>query len=218
MTALAGDIGTRAFRKSSANPAVELFMNVVGKVFTVLILVMCLGFMTFSLMVYAAHTDWRNMVTAKGGLDEQYKAAKAEKEQLTKEKQHLEDRIKEEKDRYVKRLAALEHEKKDLLAVRDANDKELREKENSLSTLVAAIDANHKDVKSRQAESVTLRDETKKAIEERRGVFAKVIAINDQLLNEVVERLRLTKLGNELHSQLMKMAPTDHPVALPNHN
>jgi chromosome segregation ATPase len=193
-------------------------MNVVGKVFTVLILVMCLAFMTFSLMVYAAHTDWRNSIEAKGGLDEQYKAADAEKKQLVAEKKRLEDRVVEENDRYVKRLAALEHEKTDLLKVRESNDKELREKEKNLSDLVAQIDLNHNDIKSRHDETVTLRDETKKAIEARRGVFAKVIGINDQLLNAVVERLRLTKLGNELHSQLMKLAPTAQPVASPNHN
>src|SRR5258708_362674 len=95
-------------------------MNVIGKIFTVLLLVMCLAFMTFSLMVYAAHTDWRNMVIAPDGLEKQLKAAKTEKEQLEKEKKHLEDRILEEKDRYVKRLAALEHEKNDLLVVRKA--------------------------------------------------------------------------------------------------
>ena len=193
-------------------------MNVVGKVFTVLLLVMCLAFMTFSLMVYAAHTDWRNMVIAPGGLDQQLKAAKKEKEQLVKEKDQLQLRIIEEKDRYVKRLAALEHEKNDLLAVRNANNDELAKKERTLSDLVTNIDSNHKDVKSRYAETITLRDETKKAIDERRGIFAKVIAINDQLLNAVVERLRLAKLGTELRSQLMKMAPPQIPVAIPNHN
>ncbi len=193
-------------------------MNVVGKIFTVLLLVMCLAFMTFSLMVYAAHTDWRNMVEAEGGLDKQYKVAKAEKEQLENEKKQLEARIVEEKDRYVKRLAALEHEKNELLAVRNANNDELAKKERALSELVSNIDANHKDVNSRHAETVTLRDETKKAIDERHAVFAKAVAINDQLLNAVVERLRLAKLGTELRSQLMKMSPTADPVALPNHN
>ena len=197
-------------------------MNVVGKIFTVLLLVMCLAFMTFSLMVYAAHTDWRNMIIAPGGLDQAYNSGgrghNAEKKQLVDEKQHLETRIVEEKDRYVKRLAALEHEKNDLLAVRNANNKDLAEREKTLSDLVTNIDSNHKDVKSRHDETITLRAETKKAIVDRRDFFAKVVAINDQLLNAVVERLRLTKLGNELRSQLAKMAPPPVPVASPNHN
>jgi hypothetical protein len=193
-------------------------MNVVGKVFTVLILVLCLAFMTCSLMVYAAHTDWRNMVIAPGGLKQQLEAANAEKKKLTEEKKHLEDRILEEKDRYVKRLAALEREKNDLLKVRQAHEDELRGKEVALSKLVDNIEQNHQDVKSRHTETLTLRDETKKAIDDRRIAFMKVIAINDQLLNAVVERLRLTKLGNELRSQLMKMSPTANPVANPNHN
>jgi tRNA U34 5-carboxymethylaminomethyl modifying enzyme MnmG/GidA len=194
-------------------------MNVVGKIFTVLILVMCLAFMTFSLMLYAAHTDWRNMVIAKpGGLDDQLRAANAEKKQLVDEKKHLEDRIVEEKDRYVKRLAALEREKNDLLKVRTANEEELHGKEVALSKLVDTIDQNHKDVQSRHAETLTLREETKKAIEERRSAFLKVVGINDQLLNAVVERLQLAKLGTELRSQLMRMSPTANPVANPNHN
>ncbi len=193
-------------------------MNVVGKIFTVLLLVMCLAFMTFSLMVYAAHTDWRNMIIAPGGLKQQFDAADAEKKKLVDEKKHLEDRIVEEKDRYVKRLAALEHEKNHLLAVRNANNKELSDKEDALSKLVTMIDSNHKDVRSRHDDTVKLRNETKTAIDERRGIFAKVIAINDQLLNAVVERLRLAKLGTELRSQLMKLAPPPIPVAIPNHN
>jgi hypothetical protein len=193
-------------------------MNVVGKIFTVLILVMCLAFMTFSLMVYAAHTDWRGAVIAPGGLKQQLDAANAEKKQLTDEKKHLEERIAEEKDRYVKRLAALEHEKNDLLAVRKANEDKLRGMEGEQVKLAIKIEQDHTDIKERHAESVTLRAETKKAIEDRRSAFLKVIGINDQLLNSVAERLRLTKLGNELRSQLAKMSPTNEPAANPNHN
>jgi chromosome segregation ATPase len=155
---------------------------------------------------------------AKGGLDEQLKAANKEKGILVDEKKHLEDRILEEKDRYVKRLAALEHEKTDLLKVRTANDEELRTKEVALSNLVNSISQNQVDVKSRHLETVRLRDETKKAVDDRRADFLKVLGINDQLLNTVAERLRLSKLGTELRAQLMKLAPTAQPVANPNHN
>ena len=39
-------------------------MNLVGKIFTVLIFLMCVVFGTFALMVHAAHKNWKEVVVA----------------------------------------------------------------------------------------------------------------------------------------------------------
>ena len=41
-------------------------MNLVGKIFTVLIFLMCVVFGTFALMVHAAHKNWKSR-EANGG-------------------------------------------------------------------------------------------------------------------------------------------------------
>ena len=58
-------------------------MNLVGKIFTVLIFVMSIFFMTMALMVYATHKNWRDVVLAKGGLKEQLTQVKTERDDLT---------------------------------------------------------------------------------------------------------------------------------------
>jgi hypothetical protein len=193
-------------------------MNVVGKIFTVFILVMSLSFMAFSLMVYAVFPDWRSKVIAKGGLNEQLLAANTEKTEVSKEKEQLETKIVEEKDREVKRLAALENDTKDRLKVRQANQDELVDKEKSMQRIVDTIGSIHNTVKSLFAETGAMRGDTKKIIEERRKVFEQAVRISDDLLNAVTERLRLAKLGRELQSQLAKLLPATNPVVLPNHN
>ena len=53
-------------------------MNLVGKIFTVLIFLMCVVFGTFALMVHAAHKNWKEDVVAKGGLNDQLTEANKE--------------------------------------------------------------------------------------------------------------------------------------------
>ncbi len=192
-------------------------MNAVGKIFTVLILALSLAFMSFALMLSAAHPDWREEVVGPGGLNAQWETAKAEKTRLEEEKKKLTDRIAEEKDRYVKRIAALEEVKTDLEKEKESHKKELDKKDEAVQALVNAIDSIHNTVKSMHADAVAARAETKAAVEARRKALEAVITINDQLLNAVTERLRLAKLGRELQAQLMKLLPAANPVALQNH-
>ncbi len=143
-------------------------MNVVGKVFTVLILVMSLAFMACSLMLYAAHPDWREAVEGPGGLDAQLEEANKEKTRLDEEKKKLESRIAEEKERCVKRLAALEQVKTDLEKEREAHNKELADKERTLQELVDAIDSIHNTVKSMHAETLSVRPRPRRPSQARR--------------------------------------------------
>jgi hypothetical protein len=193
-------------------------MNVVGKVFTVLILVMALVFMALALMVYAVSPDWRSKIMGDRGLSKQWLAAKAEKEQLEKEKKQLEERIVEETDRYVKRLAALEREKTDLLKVRKVNRDELEVKEEAITRLAATVATIHNSVTTLFADAGKVRSETKTIIGRRRDSFEDVIHVTDDLMNAVTERLRLAKLGRELQSQLAKLLPATGSTALSNHN
>jgi tRNA U34 5-carboxymethylaminomethyl modifying enzyme MnmG/GidA len=191
-------------------------MNVVGKIFIVAIFALSLVFMAVALMLQAAYPDYRSTVIAKGGLKDQWDAAKKEKQQLVDEKKLLEAKIKDEQDRWVKRLAGLEQEKTDVIKVQEANAKRISDKEASMRDLVKTIESFHESIKSLHAETVAVRSETKAAIDQRRTTFEKVLQVSDDLLNAVTERLRLEKLGRELRAQLSKMAPTARPVAIPN--
>jgi chromosome segregation ATPase len=195
-------------------------MNLVGKIFTVLILVMSFAFMAFTLMVHAAHKNWRDDVlgkqvkggTSDGGQNAELKKVYTEKQALLDEKKRLEDQIVEEKDRYVRRLAALEQVKIELTKERDANAKTIKDKEDALGKLVDAVLSIHLTISSLHTESEALRTESKAAVAERQKTLEQVVLINDSLLNTVVERLRLEKLERELRAQLLRMP------SVPNHN
>jgi chromosome segregation ATPase len=180
-------------------------MNVVGKIFTVLVFIICISLASFALMVEAAHKVWRENVIAKGGLAEQLTEANKEKATLVEQKKDLEKRLVDEKDRYVRRLAALEQFSSDLAKEREGNDKSLAEKQDKLDELVRAIQSIHSALDTLHAQVVKMHADTKTAVVERREAFSKLLAVNDDLLNAVTERLRLAKLGSELNSQLAKM-------------
>src|SRR5689334_20636708 len=116
-------------------------MNLVGKIFTVVVFLMSVVFTTFALMVYAAHNDWRQTVIATGGLKDQLIDANKEKASLIEEQKALMARVSDEKERELKRFAALEQTRKDLLKERDANDTALAVKQKALTDMVDAIQA-----------------------------------------------------------------------------
>jgi multidrug efflux pump subunit AcrA (membrane-fusion protein) len=68
-------------------------MTLVGKIFTVLILIMSIVFMAFSMMVFATHKNWKDAAVGKGGLQEKLNAAntalKDAKDALEREKMDL---------------------------------------------------------------------------------------------------------------------------------
>ena len=57
-------------------------MNLVGKIFTVLIFVMCIVFASFSLMLHAAHKNWWNEIAKQGGYRDQIDKLNHEKADL----------------------------------------------------------------------------------------------------------------------------------------
>ena len=86
-------------------------MNLIGKIFTVLIFVMSIFFMTMAIMVYATHKNWRTVVTdPQTGLQKQLKDANAEKADLTTNKEKLQKELDDLKAAKQKELAALENE------------------------------------------------------------------------------------------------------------
>ena len=156
--------------------------------------------------------EWVTDGKRDGGLNAELKKAYVEKQALLDEKKHLEDQIAEEKDRYVRRLAALEQVKIELTKEREANAKTIEDKEGFLRELVAKISSCHNDIASNHTDSEKFRKESKDAVAERQKTLEQVVLINDCLLNTVVERLRLEKLERELRAQLLRMP------SVPNHN
>ena len=64
-------------------------MTLVGKIFTVLILVMSIAFMMLAVTVFATHRNWRVMVVGPGGLKTQIEQVDATNKRLRAELERM---------------------------------------------------------------------------------------------------------------------------------
>src|SRR5208283_511984 len=111
-------------------------MNLVGKIFTVLIFLMCVVFGTLALMLHAAHTNWRTQTQV---LSTELTKANSERTALAAEKTSLANALEDEKLRARRRLIALEEEKKSILDDRNRKEEALKTMESDNRKLAASI-------------------------------------------------------------------------------
>jgi hypothetical protein len=186
-------------------------MNLVGKIFIVLIFVMSLVFMSLSLMVYATHKNWRDVVvnpqkTADKdlGLQFQLDAAQNEKKQLDDEKASLQKELETEKSTRRQALAKLETENEQL---RHDNEQLTKDQEKVAADerqAVAALQATQDLAKGVRAQLDGLRKDAEAAREERDATMKKFVQQTDELHQSVNELKRLKDRGTELTESLAK--------------
>src|SRR5271157_3717174 len=179
-------------------------MNLVGKIFTVLIFLMCVVFGTFALMVHAAHKNWREAVVAKGGLKEQLDEANKLNRELTDDKKILETALDNEKKDKRDRLTALENEKNIVVGERDDYDRRLQIVEGESQKLALAIKETSQRLGVLQTAIDGMRNDIKVAVDERNNTQKNLVDTTDKLMNAVAERERLEKLQRELLAQIVK--------------
>ena len=176
-------------------------MNLVGKIFTVLIFVMSLVFASLAVGVYATQRNWKSEAEGKA---QQLTNARTENSDLLKKKKEGEEEFQVEKARSEKVLQQLETENQELKRERAANEKKIAEREESVRNAVAAMTAAHESLSVERKKEEAMRDEIKTAQTDRDTTFKKIVDLTDQVHNVVNERLRLEKVGRELAEQLAK--------------
>ena len=177
-------------------------MNLVGKIFTVLIFVMSLVFMTFSTMVYSTHRNWREEVTGKDGWQARLDKAKSDNKDLKDKNEALNKQYNTEVAREQKVRIQAENENKDLRDERAKNEKKIQELDSALRAAVAAMDATQKQLAVLRTDNETLRVDIEKAETARDDEFKKVVKLTDNLNNAVNQRVQLEKRMQELLQQL----------------
>jgi uncharacterized protein YlxW (UPF0749 family) len=183
-------------------------MNLIGKIFTVLIFIMSMVFMAFAVAVYATHTNWKEKVTntdtAGGrqlGLKPQLDQQKELNRQLQAQIDAVNNALAKERAARVNVLAALEAkllqvqtqltQKDDDLAKLDAAHQVLVETNNNTQNLLTAL----------TGEVQTLRDEIRTAQQDRDDQFQQVVALTDQLNQATGELNRLNERNAVLVAQ-----------------
>jgi chromosome segregation ATPase len=184
-------------------------MNVVGRIFTVLIFLMSVVFATFALAVYATQTNWKLAAdndkppeVENKGLVQRLEKAKKESEELQGQKKKLEEQCKVEKERQDRALAALETENLRLVKDWAEDEQKLVTLERQLDDDVLALQRQHERLVKLRAETDDLRRQIAAAKTDREAQFKRLVALTDELHNAVAERMRLEKSNAELRAEL----------------
>ena len=177
-------------------------MTLVGKIFTVLIFVMSLVFMSFSIMVFATHTNWKGQ-------------AEALKQKLTQEQQlHNQAKVEHEN---TKRVLALEQaSRRHALAVAQTRLTQgqlqleqqanlLNQRESQLNDATVAVKSAEERLTALEAEILKARQDLKLAQQERDDNFLKVVEFTDKLNQSEATREQLGTRNSQLVNQIADM-------------
>ncbi len=178
-------------------------MNLVGKIFIVLIFVMSILFMGFVVAVYATHTNWRNLVmTPETGLEAQLKDKELELERLTSQMTKTEQELATEILARQNSLAQAETQKELLAQERDQLVKDYATKNELAREAVASMAATHETLAALRSEVDKLRVEILAAYDVRDDAITSLVAKTDDANIKAIEMQTLQKQAVLISEQL----------------
>jgi multidrug efflux pump subunit AcrA (membrane-fusion protein) len=186
-------------------------MNLVGKIFVVLILVMSVVFMAFAMSVYATHRNWREMVMNEQpsvdkpmGLSHRLKDEQTRNKELTEQLDKLNQQLESEKAAKTQAVAKLENE----LKVSEGELKSLKTAQSELDKAqrdaIAAMTATQANATRDRKEVETQRGSLDDARKDRDAHFKEVTRLTEELNQAVNEKDLLKKRTTELSKDLAK--------------
>ena len=178
-------------------------MNLVGKIFIVLILIMSVLFMGFVVAVYATHTNWRDRVmNPDTGLQAQLKNVQLEVERLTDQMTKTEQELATEKLARQNSLAQAETQKELLTKERDQLTDDYATKSQEARQAIAAMDQAHRSLAALRTEVEKLRADILSAVDVRDDAITSLIAKTDEANGLAVEMQTLQKQMVQTAEQL----------------
>ena len=178
-------------------------MNLVGKIFIVLIFVLSIIFMAFAVAVYAAHTNWRDLVKdPDNGLETQLKNEKVARDQLADTLAEKQKELGAETVAKQKQLALLETQKEVLTRERDRLNKEIAEERSEARDAIAALAAAHANLKTILDEVAELDQTLLDTGKQRDTALAGIVAKTDIANSLAMEKQTLQKQAAAASEQL----------------
>jgi len=166
-------------------------MTLLGKIFTVLVFIMSLVFMTFAVCVYATHRNWRDAVLRPpeeaAGPDKpvgyQYRLEQMTQIKNEKEKELFALQKKTDLERAARRqaLAALEAQLQQLAVALENKAKEHGELVSAHREAVAAVEIAQRNLGATRTEVVDLRGNIISTQRERDDLFNRAVALTEDL-------------------------------------
>ena len=170
-------------------------MNLVGKIFVILILVMSVMFMSFAVAIYATHTNWKERATKlKTDLDEAQKKV----QQITTEKEELSKELHEKISYRVAELGKLQ-------TTVDELEKQNKEFKDDLTKLneqekeaIAAVKLSHESQANLRAEVEELRKDLRRSQEEWATLYSDYVAKTDEAHDLALKLATYRSVGERL--------------------
>ena len=187
-------------------------MTLVGKIFTVLIFVMSIVFMSFSVMVFATHKNWKlladNATPAAGqklGLKQQLEGLQQLKKEADEQLTALKMELSEEQAARKQALAALQTQL-------TANEQKLTAQQAEYDRLLAdntTATQTAKEAQARlaalEAENLARREELRTIMKDLDDKFAQVVTLTDQLNQAESLKAILDERNKEAAFQMAQM-------------
>lgn len=183
-------------------------MTLVGKIFTVLILLMSVVFMSFAVMVFATHQNWKDQVKNPDpniGYEVKLKNKTAELANAKLEHDRTKQQLALEQASRRQALAALQTRLNLAEDQVSSQTKELNDKTALLQTAQEGFRVAQERLAGLETENAKLRKETQLAQLDRDAQFSKVVELTDRLNQDEVKRQALEERSNQLNAQLAQM-------------
>jgi uncharacterized protein YlxW (UPF0749 family) len=183
-------------------------MNLVGKIFVVLIFVMSLVFMSFAVMVYSTHRNWNEEITRKGGskpgYQEQLQKAREENAQLRAEKRNLRATLDAELVAKTQALGKLESELKIVNQQLAELNKTNEDKGKQLAAAADGLKIAQDNLTNLRKEVETLRAEIRTVHGEADKQFARATELTDKLHNAAGQLQTLSERNKQLATDVAR--------------
>ena len=191
-------------------------MNLVGKIFVVLIFVMSVVFMSFAMAVYTVQRNWREVVMLSRdsplygqpgkelGLKYQLENAKVLNEDLRNQREQAEKDRDTEKISKIQALTKLVTERDELLKERRNLEAGYADLEKAKRDAVAAMNATQKVATDYRKELDVLRKDVLQAQQDRDAHFKEVVRKTDELHQRFNEKEQLRKRAEDVSKDLAK--------------
>ena len=177
-------------------------MTLVGKIFTMLILVLSIVFMSFSMMVFATHKNWKTTAAKlQTDLGTANTALKDAKELLEREKMEL---AREQAARKAA-LAALQVRAARAEETLGAKQRELETLAGNHSKATAAAEEAQRRLATLEGETKTLRDDLRGAQKKTDQMFLSVVDLTDKLNQAESLRQNLEEVNKQATQQMSQM-------------
>ncbi len=181
-------------------------MNYIGKILVGLILVMSLVFMSFAIAVWSVNRNYYEAIKGPNGWSQKLTQARAEKQQLTQEKEELLKQLNAETAAKRAAVARLESEVAGLQ--RQNRDLSGRQAElaDATTRAVTAMQSMQQNLAKFRDEVLALRDSIRETQVDRDDQFRRFVDLTDELHQSsgMLERLKETQLQLVAQNARMK--------------